>query len=1333
MVIPVRIRRLLLWVALPALVLVLLYTVLGFYVVPRLLRSGVHDFVTKNYHREIALGEIRFNPYTLRLDVRDFSLPDADGKPMLAFQHLLVDLTVASIWHRGPDFQTILLEQPFARVLIKPDGSLNFSELALPPDPHAQPEPPSTKPARLFIKHFSLVGGNVAFEDLAHPSPFRTEIKPISFDLNDFATVGKEDGAYLLSGASEAGERFSWSGSLSTYPLASRGKFEVADLQAKTIWNYLRDGVQFELPTGTISIAGEYDFTAATSPVGLGVTVHDITVTDLGVRPKGAADDYVKLTRLEVHETRADVGKRTVDVGSVRVAGAEIRTWAPGAGGAAVNLMELAGPNGGTPPAAGAATAGSPAAASPATAGSSAAASPAPAGSSAAASPAPAGSPAAAGPATAGSSAATSPVATVDSAAASPATAGGSAAAGPAAGPHGTGSAAPGVTAASAGAGGLTQGVGAPNAGAAGDAAPWVVSVPDIAIDGVKIAAEDRQMTPAVPVQLDELSVHVTGFSTSHSTPVAVVMSTRINHSGKLEAKADLTPDLTGLKGQADLANLDLTVLQPYIAKQTAMTLRGGLLSTKLNIERAGDGHLAVAGEVDVAKLRTVDNELKRDFIKFDDLKITGIDYQAPPPTPVKPASLHIKNINVRAPYARVIIESDRTVNVSRVLSGPSGGKESKSPGAGVADSVANVSSGSRDTGDPHAALSFGKVPSPGDAKASAGGNSPPAATATAGSASAAATGGSSSAATVDASAGATAGGASAAATAGSASATTASADKGPANASTGQPVENQQAATAEASSTAQEVSAAASVSAAKAAGDSKTATVAAATADSSRKHSKRAAGKSNTAAAAKSDSLSISIDAVNINDGSANYADLWIQPHFAVGIQSLNGSILGLSSNPTSRAKVELKGKVDRYAPVHIWGETNPLAATTYSDIKMSFKGVELTSATPYSGHFAGYKIEKGKLSVDIDYKIQNRQLTAAHKFVIDQLELGDRVESPDAIHLPLKIAVALLKDRNGVIDIDLPVTGSLDDPQFKIGPLIWKAVLNLLTKIATAPFALLGHLFGGGEQMNYIDFHPGSAVLDASEHDKLVALAKALKEKEKLELDVPITFSPDIDRPGLATAHLNQRLLAMSQDQAGGHKRGKPAKSNTAAAGVPTTATVSSGGPEPTADRTRESSPTGGSTLRSATDSATSPVVALGEAPRSALSGLMDAPPPPDPVLTDPAQRYALLVALFKADMGKGTSLPEQAQAIESTGKKKDQPPPDYSAANAELEAALLQKSPVPDTELEVLGKHRARAIQDVLLNGTDIDPSRVFVIGSAPKGAPEKDKVRVELALK
>ena len=453
---------------------------------------------------------------------------------------------------------------------------------------------------------------------------------------------------------------------------------------------------------------------------------------------------------------------------------------------------------------------------------------------------------------------------------------------------------------------------------------------------------------------------------------------------------------------------------------------------------------------------------------------------------------------------------------------------------------------------------------------------------------------------------------------------------------------------------------------------------------------------------------MAIAIDAIDIKDGSANYADLWIQPHFAIGIQMLNGYVRGLSSNPRAKAKVNLEGRVDRYAPITISGETNPLIATAYTDIKMSFKGVELSSVTPYSGRFAGYKIEKGKLSADINYKIDNRKLSANHKFVINQLELGEKVDSPDAVKLPLKIAIALLKDRNGVIDLDLPVTGSLDDPQFKLGPIIWKAVLNLLTKIATAPFALLGHLFGGGEQMNYIDFPPGSAVLAPSEHDKLVALVKALKDKEKLELDVPITYAPDLDTPALATAHLNTRLLEIKEEQGSGGKRHKSDFQ-----------TVST---QPTPTPPEESKPGGGAKL---------PAVP-GDSPQPS-SAVMDAPPPSDPALMDPAQRYKLLLALYRAELGKSTPLPQAAQAIESAGKKKDQPPPDFGAANVALEAALVQKKPVPDTELEILGKHRARAIQEALLMGTDVDPGRVFVIGTAPKAPPEKDKVRVELTLK
>ena len=149
-----------------------------------------------------------------------------------------------------------------------------------------------------------------------------------------------------------------------------------------------------------------------------------------------------------------------------------------------------------------------------------------------------------------------------------------------------------------------------------------------------------------------------------------------------------------------------------------------------------------------------------------------------------------------------------------------------------------------------------------------------------------------------------------------------------------------------------------------------------------------------------------------------------------------MSGTVTGLSSKPDSRAKVDLDGKVDAYAPVTIDGEVNYLSADSYTDLKLAFDNMELTTFTPYSGKFAGYRIEKGKLSVRLAYKVENRKLDAQHKVVLNQLQLGERVESKDATKLPVKLAVALLKDRNGVIDLDLPVTGTFDDPKFRLGP---------------------------------------------------------------------------------------------------------------------------------------------------------------------------------------------------------------------------------------------------------------------------------------------------------
>lgn len=270
-------------------------------------------------------------------------------------------------------------------------------------------------------------------------------------------------------------------------------------------------------------------------------------------------------------------------------------------------------------------------------------------------------------------------------------------------------------------------------------------------------------------------------------------------------------------------------------------------------------------------------------------------------------------------------------------------------------------------------------------------------------------------------------------------------------------------------------------------------------------------------------------IGAMRIVNGSVNFSDFTLQPNFQIAVERLAGRISGMTSEPGQRAQVALAGEVDRYAPAKIDGELNLLAAQSYLDIAASFRNIELTSFNPYSGKFAGYRIDKGKLSIETRYRVENRRLAAEQHFTLDQLQLGERVESPDAVSLPLRLAVALLKDRNGVIDIDLPVTGSLDDPKFRLGPIVWKAVLRLLAKIVTSPFALLGSLFGGGADLSDVAFAPGSAALDATASGRLAGLKKALIERPGLNLDVPATVAPSADHAALVEARWGELVAGL------------------------------------------------------------------------------------------------------------------------------------------------------------------------------------------------------------
>ena len=285
-------------------------------------------------------------------------------------------------------------------------------------------------------------------------------------------------------------------------------------------------------------------------------------------------------------------------------------------------------------------------------------------------------------------------------------------------------------------------------------------------------------------------------------------------------------------------------------------------------------------------------------------------------------------------------------------------------------------------------------------------------------------------------------------------------------------------------------------------------------------------AGSTAKSTASKSRPLGIHIGAIAINDGSANFADFSLTPNFQTAVQQLNGQIGTIDSRNAKPAPVNIAGKVDRYAPVTIKGSVNPFDPMASLDIATSFKRVELTTLTPYSGKFAGYRIRKGRLNLDLHYMISNGQLKAENKLVVEQLQLGEKVDSPDAVDLPIKLAIALLKDTEGKISIELPISGDLNNPQFSVMPIIWQTVRNLVLRAAQAPFKFIGGLISGGgaEDLGTVSFAPGSSELSPEAQKALTTLAQALKERPALRLEIEGTAAQSSDGPHIAQDRLER-----------------------------------------------------------------------------------------------------------------------------------------------------------------------------------------------------------------
>lgn len=485
---------------------------------------------------------------------------------------------------------------------------------------------------------------------------------------------------------------------------------------------------------------------------------------------------------------------------------------------------------------------------------------------------------------------------------------------------------------------------------------PWQVLLKDVQLRDYKVHLADRSAKPEVTLDVTPLNVDLQNFDSLNGSPFNLRLDSGLGKQGRISA--DGVVNLAPVTAQLNVKtqDIDLRVAQSYINPFIRLELRSGMLGSdlKVNLKSTDPLALSVTGRAQIDQLHTLDTLKTRDFLKWQQVVVEGLNYQ-------HGDSLSIDRVNLFQPYARFMINDDRTTNIDDLL-----------------------------------------IPQPADSGA------------------------------------------------------------------------------------------------------------------------KTAAAKP----ASNDKPLGIHIGGIAINDGSANFADFSLTPNFATAIQQLNGQIGTIDSRQAKPASVDIKGKVDRYAPVTIKGAVNPFDPMASLDIATSFKRVELTTLTPYSGKFAGYRIRKGRLNLDLHYLITKGQLKAENKVVVEQLQLGEKVDSPDAVSLPLKLAIALLKDVDGKISIELPVTGDLNNPQFSVMPIVWQTLRNLIVKAAAAPFKLIGGLVSGGgsEDLGTVSFAPGSSDLSKDAEAALVKLSQALKERPALRLEIEGTAAKSSDGPLLAEQRLER-----------------------------------------------------------------------------------------------------------------------------------------------------------------------------------------------------------------
>ncbi|GJI98517.1 hypothetical protein RugamoR57_52350 [Duganella caerulea] len=1018
------------------------YALAGGWLLPYAIKSQLPKFVETELERKASIGEVSFNPFTLRLAVQQCQLTEANGAPLFGVGGLEVEMQWRSLLRRAWSFADIRIVAPTVQLAIAPDGKFNIAEFVETLNKRKHDDSDSGMP-RLIIEHFALEQGKVDMHD--RHAGYNDTFAPIAFTLNNLSTLPDENGDYTLSADAGLGGKLRWKGTNALNPIGGSGVLTLDAVALPGMSTYLKSFARVAVVDGRLSAKLPYKFAYKDGQLEANLSGAGLALNDLVVKRDGAAEAFVKLKQFDVSDVGVDLLKRTVTVGGLHVNDGTLAVRRDAKGELDVaNLMVPAAP----------AQAAKPAPATAAGAASAVAATSAPAAAAKSASAV------AATPAAAAKSA--SAVAATPAATAKPAPAGN-----------------------------------------------WKVQLKQLALDDIAVAAVDETVSPALKFNADKLKLN-------------------------LQLQAEPTTD--GLKlNIADAAfsvdNLSLSSGAMTPLKLAQLGFEGGEID--LAAHRASLGRLHFdGGQLDLSR------DSKGRFRFLDTFPKAGRGAQ--PPAKNAPASApwtaNIKTVEFNKFGARYDDASSgikgnlqdfnlKLTDASTDLKKPlafDGAVALREGGQLTAKGKVVPSTGAVDTDLKLTKLAIapvqpllskyvklkiadGSISGQGRLHTGAGGKADPGLR-------------------YD----------------GSLEVAelalneedndrfahwkSVRADKlafglspdllDVAELRVIEPdatliIENDRSFNAQRLLVTQPAAPAPATKPA----------VASAPAAAS-------AGKS---AAPAADPFPVKVRRVRFENAKLAFTDLSLRPQFAAKIYELGGVITGLSSKRDASSQIELDGRVDDYGLARIRGKLNPFVPADNTDINVVFKNVDMVSASPYSMKFAGYKIAQGKISLDLEYKVAKGQLEGNNHIVLDNLTLGERIDSPDALKLPLELALAILKDSDGRIDLGVPVSGNMNDPQFSYGSVVWKAIGNIMSKIVTSPFRALGNLFGiSGDKLESIDFDPGSDTLLPPEREKLKQVAQILAKKAQLKLSVPGQYSEQADGAALRAQALRRVVLA-------------------------------------------------------------------------------------------------------------------------------------------------------------------------------------------------------------